>query len=225
MYLWKSQLKSGKGNCPNRWIKQSCHSAFYWKWQRNCCNPPVKDINTTKYLHPKVHTNTSTNTTRVIKVLHSRNASYGTPGQRVVPHTTVVTHALNVEIVNIDLDSTVPHKSSSAKIAVKQDTLLAAASTEAKQDKYHKNKPKDLHGITTQDDENENNTLPVESDQDSTSSNECFLVGTITAIDKVTVHDNTIFLIDLPITTKVHHKCWQMLHLKVDSGAMKNVMT
>ena len=75
-----------------------------------------------------------------------------------------------------------------------------------KQDKYHKNKPKDVHGITTQDDENDNNTLPVESDQDSTSSNESFFVGTITAINKVTAHDNTIFLIDLLITTKVHHK-------------------
>ena len=94
-----------------------------------------------------------------------------------------------------------------------------------KQDKYHKNKPKDVHGITTQDGKNESNTLPVESDQESTSSNESFFVGTITAVNKVTVHDNTIFLIDLPITTKVHHKCWQMLHLKADSGAMKNVMT
>ena len=67
--------------------------------------------------------------------------------------------------------------------------------------------------------------MPVESDQDSTSSNESFFVGAITAINKVTAHDNTIFLIDLPITTKVHHKCQQMLHLKADSGAMKNVMT
>ena len=76
-----------------------------------------------------------------------------------------------------------------------------------KQDKYHKNKLKDVHGITTQDGENESNTLPVESDQESTSSNESFFVGTITAVNKVTAHDNTIFLIDLPITTKVHHKC------------------
>ena len=75
-----------------------------------------------------------------------------------------------------------------------------------KQDKYHKNKPKDVHGITTQDGEHESNTLPVESDQESTSSNESFFVGTITAVNKVTAHDNTIFLIDLPITTKVHHK-------------------
>ena len=94
-----------------------------------------------------------------------------------------------------------------------------------KQDKYHKNKPNDVHGITTQDGENESNTLPVESDQESTSSNESFFVGTITAVNKVTAHDNTIFLIDLPITTKVHHKHRQMLHLKADSGAMKNVMT
>ena len=89
------------------------------------------DINATKYLQQKVHTNTSTNSTRHIEVLHSRNARYGTPGQRVVPHTTVMIHALNVGIVNIGLDSTVPHKSSSTKIAIKQDTLPAADSTEA----------------------------------------------------------------------------------------------
>ena len=74
----------------------------------------------------------------------------------------------------------------------------------------YKNKPHLVHGITTDPNDNiSHSSSSGNSDQESTLSHTSFFIGTIqaTAINKVSdQYEDIIFLSDLPITTKVHHK-------------------
>ena len=138
----------------------------------------------------------------------------------------MVISALDVVIASTDLDFSALQKSSNAKTIRKQDTLIIAALKKVTP-KY--NKPQPVHGITKDPNDNiSHSSSSDDNDEEWTLSHKSFFVGTIqvTAINKVSDQDeDTIVLIDLPITIKVHQKYWQLLHLKADSDAMKNVIT